>query len=112
MVKVLTLYTFSDADPPLDEILESITLYWMTDTFPRCIYPYRGVSLISSPRASRPRSITLLTYSLPAVRRRRTTKNRKSLWRMSFPPSSPLTKQHIRADLCLQQTAWRTEELH
>jgi len=35
---------WTDADPPLDEILESITLYWMTDTFPRCIYPYRGLS--------------------------------------------------------------------
>ncbi|CZT23476.1 related to epoxide hydrolase [Ramularia collo-cygni] len=35
---------WSDEDPPLDEILESITLYWMTDTFARCIYPYRGLS--------------------------------------------------------------------
>jgi hypothetical protein len=35
---------WTDEDPPLDLILESVTLYWMTDTFPRCIYPYRGVS--------------------------------------------------------------------
>lgn len=35
---------WTDRDPSLDKILESVTLYWMTDTFPRCIYPYRGVS--------------------------------------------------------------------
>ncbi|KAK4633797.1 putative epoxide hydrolase [Fulvia fulva] len=35
---------WSDEDPPLDLILESVTLYWMTDSFPRCIYPYRGLS--------------------------------------------------------------------
>ncbi|CAK4034020.1 epoxide hydrolase [Lecanosticta acicola] len=35
---------WTDEDPSLDHILESVTLYWMTDTFPRCIYPYRGVT--------------------------------------------------------------------
>ncbi|SMR46042.1 unnamed protein product [Zymoseptoria tritici ST99CH_1A5] len=35
---------WSDEDPSLEHILESVTLYWMTDTFPRCIYPYRGLS--------------------------------------------------------------------
>lgn len=35
---------WTDEDPSLEHILESVTLYWMTDTFPRCIYPYRGVS--------------------------------------------------------------------
>ena len=31
-------------DPlPPDHILESITLYWLTDTFPRSIYTYRQV---------------------------------------------------------------------
>ncbi|KAF2225936.1 Alpha/Beta hydrolase protein [Elsinoe ampelina] len=34
---------WSDEDPPLDQILESISLYWLTDTFPRCIYPYRSL---------------------------------------------------------------------
>jgi len=34
---------WSDEDPPLEQILESVTLYWLTDTFPRCIYPYRSV---------------------------------------------------------------------
>ncbi|KAK3678759.1 hypothetical protein LTR78_001212 [Recurvomyces mirabilis] len=32
---------WSDVAPPLDEILDSVTLYWFTDSFPRAIYPYR-----------------------------------------------------------------------
>ncbi|KAK0353752.1 hypothetical protein LTS02_007981 [Friedmanniomyces endolithicus] len=32
---------WSDESPPLDEILDSVTLYWFTDSFPRAIYPYR-----------------------------------------------------------------------
>lgn len=35
---------WTDTDPSLNHILQSVTLYWMTDTFPRCIYPYRGLS--------------------------------------------------------------------
>jgi len=35
---------WTDEDPSLDEILSSVTLYWLTETFPRCIYPYRGNS--------------------------------------------------------------------
>lgn len=35
---------WTDEDPSLDAILESVTLYWMTDTYPRCIYPYRGLT--------------------------------------------------------------------
>ena len=31
---------WTDEDPPLDDILDSVTLYWLTQTFPRCIYPY------------------------------------------------------------------------
>ncbi|KAK1062042.1 hypothetical protein LTR12_014501 [Friedmanniomyces endolithicus] len=34
---------WTDDDPPLEQILESVTLYWLTETFPRCIYPYRGM---------------------------------------------------------------------
>ncbi|GAM88923.1 hypothetical protein ANO11243_069570 [Dothideomycetidae sp. 11243] len=34
---------WSDQDPPVDQILESVSLYWLTDTFPRCIYPYRSI---------------------------------------------------------------------
>jgi microsomal epoxide hydrolase len=32
---------WSDEVPPLQEILTSVSLYWLTDTFPRSIYPYR-----------------------------------------------------------------------
>ncbi|TKA36752.1 hypothetical protein B0A54_11622 [Friedmanniomyces endolithicus] len=32
---------WSDESPPVDEILDSVTLYWFTDSFPRAIYPYR-----------------------------------------------------------------------
>ncbi|KAL9473502.1 hypothetical protein ACSS6W_007882 [Trichoderma asperelloides] len=32
---------WTDEDPPMDEILSSVTLYWLTETFPRSIYPYR-----------------------------------------------------------------------
>ncbi|TKA68166.1 hypothetical protein B0A49_06294 [Cryomyces minteri] len=32
---------WSDTTPSLDQILEAITLYWLTETFPRAIYPYR-----------------------------------------------------------------------
>jgi len=39
---------WTDEDPALDDILESVSLYWLTDTFPRCIYPYR--SLTGGPR--------------------------------------------------------------
>lgn len=36
---------WTDEDPQLDEILDSVSLYWLTDTYARCIYPYRSVSL-------------------------------------------------------------------
>ena len=38
---------WTDADPTLDEILDSVSLYWLTDTYARCIYPYRTVSYFS-----------------------------------------------------------------
>ncbi|GAB7365446.1 hypothetical protein MBLNU230_g6520t1 [Neophaeotheca triangularis] len=43
---------WTDEDPPLDDILASVTLYWLTETFPRCIYPYRGI--YSEPREPMP----------------------------------------------------------
>lgn len=33
---------WTDEDPDLDEILATVSLYWLTNTFPRCIYNYRG----------------------------------------------------------------------
>jgi microsomal epoxide hydrolase len=35
---------WTDEDPEVDEILDSVSLYWLTDTYARCIYPYRTVS--------------------------------------------------------------------
>lgn len=31
---------WTDIDPSIDSILESVTLYWLTATFPRAMYPY------------------------------------------------------------------------
>ena len=31
---------WTDETPSTDEILDSVMLYWVTETFPRCIYPY------------------------------------------------------------------------
>ena len=33
---------WSDEDPPLEEILTSVSLYWYTSGYPRSLYPYRG----------------------------------------------------------------------
>ena len=32
---------WTDEDPSIQEILTSVSLYWLTDTFPTSIYPYR-----------------------------------------------------------------------
>ncbi|KAL1961992.1 hypothetical protein VTN77DRAFT_683 [Rasamsonia byssochlamydoides] len=32
---------WTDNDPPMSLILEAVTLYWLTDTLPRAIYPHR-----------------------------------------------------------------------
>lgn len=32
---------WTDEDPPLDDMLDSVMLYWFTGSFPRAIYPYR-----------------------------------------------------------------------
>ena len=34
---------WTDEDSPLDVILESVSLYWLTETLPTSIYPYRQV---------------------------------------------------------------------
>jgi microsomal epoxide hydrolase len=31
---------WTDVTPDLKDIVDSVTLYWLTETFPRCIYPY------------------------------------------------------------------------
>jgi len=35
---------WTDDDPSLDLILESVTLYWLTGCMPTSVYPYRQVS--------------------------------------------------------------------
>ncbi|KAM5349499.1 hypothetical protein ACJ41O_006004 [Fusarium nematophilum] len=34
---------WTEEDPPLEKILESVTLYWLTDTMPRAMYHSRGM---------------------------------------------------------------------
>ncbi|KAL9060966.1 MAG: hypothetical protein Q9162_000410 [Coniocarpon cinnabarinum] len=36
---------WTDKDPSLDTILDSVTLYWFTQSYPRCIYTYRQSSM-------------------------------------------------------------------
>jgi hypothetical protein len=46
---------WTDETLSLNEILASVSLYWLTDTFPRAIYPYREVSyplFLCAPRRS------------------------------------------------------------
>ena len=31
---------WTDKDPSMQQIIDSVSLYWLTETFPRCIYPY------------------------------------------------------------------------
>lgn len=57
---------WTDEDPSLDEILDSVSLYWLTDTYARCIYPYRSVSLktlMPSPNPPCSFGVALLTLS-------------------------------------------------
>ncbi|KAH7032121.1 Alpha/Beta hydrolase protein [Macrophomina phaseolina] len=44
-------YTWTDTPPSLNTILESVSLYWLTSTFPTSIYTYRRMI---GPRASQP----------------------------------------------------------
>lgn len=32
---------WTDQSPPHDEVLDSVTLWWLTECFPRAIFPYR-----------------------------------------------------------------------
>jgi microsomal epoxide hydrolase len=38
--------SWSDESPSLETILESVSLYWYTESMGRGIFPYRGVSLV------------------------------------------------------------------
>lgn len=48
----------------MEEILSSVTLYWLTETFPRSIYPYRQVSMLSQ-KKSKTISYQINSYLLP-----------------------------------------------
>lgn len=41
---------WTDQDPSLEQILTSVSLYYLTDTFPRCLYFYRDQGSNESPR--------------------------------------------------------------
>lgn len=45
-------HVWTDEDPSTDTILDSVTLYWLTQTFARSIFPYRGMkdNVHSNPR--------------------------------------------------------------
>lgn len=44
---------WTDEDPPLDKILEGVTLYWLTDTMSRNMYNYRSVRALLLAPSSR-----------------------------------------------------------
>ncbi|KAI5203400.1 alpha/beta-hydrolase [Aureobasidium subglaciale] len=46
---------WTDEDPSIDEILDSVSLYWLTDTYARCIYPYRSLFGSQGPSGEKPR---------------------------------------------------------
>ncbi|KAI1083614.1 Alpha/Beta hydrolase protein [Whalleya microplaca] len=50
---------WTDEDPPLEKILESVTLYWMTDTMPRAMYHNRGAR---NPDTSEVTKLTALEF--------------------------------------------------
>ena len=35
---------WTDIDPPMETILEEVSLYWLTETIARSVWPYRRVS--------------------------------------------------------------------
>ncbi|OAQ59227.1 epoxide hydrolase 1 [Pochonia chlamydosporia 170] len=63
------LLAWTDDDVPLDKILESVTLYWMTDTFPRAMYHNRGLgNAHDKPKIARTSVFSKLTaIQLPYV---------------------------------------------
>ncbi|KAI8711506.1 EHN domain-containing protein [Fusarium sp. LHS14.1] len=63
------ILAWTDQDPPLDKILETVTLYWLTDTYPRAMYHNRGMgNPEEKPKISRISTLTNLTHvQLPYV---------------------------------------------
>lgn len=46
------LIEWTDETPPLKNILDSVTLYWFTQSFPRCIYAYREAAARGLPHGN------------------------------------------------------------
>lgn len=87
---------WTDEDPTMDQILDSVTLYWLTDTYSRCIYPYKTVSPLrfhpsSFPPLSKP-PISNLSLTFP----HRALAN-KSRPRTASPPAPKSTPKNPRA---------------
>ncbi|KAJ4328123.1 hypothetical protein N0V84_001492 [Fusarium piperis] len=63
------ILAWTDQDPPLDKILETVTLYWLTDTYPRAMYHNRGMgNPDETPKIARISVLTNLTHvQLPYV---------------------------------------------
>lgn len=40
---------WTDIEPPIDETLTSVSLYWLTDTYPTSIYAYRHMPVFGGP---------------------------------------------------------------
>ncbi|KAK8245290.1 Alpha/Beta hydrolase protein [Phyllosticta capitalensis] len=69
--------TWTDADPPVSAILESISLYWLTDSFPTSIWSYRqhygpnpipgGVHGNAKFRLNKPFGYSFFPYELMAM---------------------------------------------
>jgi hypothetical protein len=55
---------WTDQDPELDKILEAVSLYWLTDTFPSSVYNYRQVSFAQIPHVLSPLLRSLALQSL------------------------------------------------
>jgi pimeloyl-ACP methyl ester carboxylesterase len=58
-------HEWSDTTPPLETILDDITLWWFTNTMPRSVYPYRGIFSPTMPaRIEKPFGFSLFPYEI------------------------------------------------
>lgn len=55
------MLAWTDEDPPLQKIFETVTLYWMTDTISRSFYHNRALANAKdSPKIARTSVVSLL----------------------------------------------------
>lgn len=58
---------WSDQDPPLDDILTNVSLYWFTQAYPRSLHPYRAIFNFlaeDQPYLSKPTGYSWFAYEL------------------------------------------------